>query len=176
MRRSRTVWSAAALAVLAGCVPRPQQTLAPPPPPPRASPPPMAQPVDWMDWPVTPGNWTYVPDGRWTIARFVAPGSGVAAWVRCDTADRTVTIGHNGATGESRMMTVRTTFGVLQWPAQPATGGTAKGMGATRAAQDPGLDRIAFSRGRFTIELPGLPPLVLPTWAEPVRVIEDCRG
>ena len=47
---------------------------------------------------------------------------------------------------------------------------------AMRTASDPGLDQIAFSRGRITIEQPGQPTLVLPTWAEPVRVIEDCRG
>jgi hypothetical protein len=116
-------------------------------------------------------------DDRWTIARFIAaPASKVEAWVRCDTKDRTVTIGHNTATGDARMMTVRTTFGLLQWPASPAAGTGGLGLGATRAANDPGLDQIAFSRGRFTIELPGTAPLVLPTWAEPARVIEDCRG
>ena len=50
------------------------------------------------------------------------------------------------------------------------------GIGAVLAANDPLLDAIAFSRGRFVIEQPGRAPLVLPAWAEIERVIEDCRG
>ena len=42
--------------------------------------------------------------------------------------------------------------------------------------RDPLLDAMAFSRGRFAIEQPGTPPLVLPAWPEIGRVIEDCRG
>lgn len=37
------------------------------------------------------------------------------------------------------------------------------------------LDSIAFSRGRFAVELPGLATLYLPSSAELSRVIEDCR-
>ena len=44
------------------------------------------------------------------------------------------------------------------------------------APNDPLLDAIAFSRGRFVIEQTGQPPLVLPPHAEIGRVIEDCRG
>jgi hypothetical protein len=33
-----------------------------------------------------------------------------------------------------------------------------------------------FSRGRFAVETDGLPTLVLQTWPEPARVVEDCRG
>jgi hypothetical protein len=47
---------------------------------------------------------------------------------------------------------------------------------AALPANDRFLDEIVFSRGRFTVEVPGLPMLVLPAWAEPARVIEDCRG
>lgn len=37
------------------------------------------------------------------------------------------------------------------------------------------LDAIALSRGRFAVEMAGLPTLYLPSWAEVSRVIEDCR-
>lgn len=47
---------------------------------------------------------------------------------------------------------------------------------ASLPANDRFLDQIVFSRGRFTVEVPGLPVLILPSWAEPARVIEDCRG
>jgi hypothetical protein len=34
---------------------------------------------------------------------------------------------------------------------------------------------MAYSRGRFAVEINGLPTLYLPSWAEVGRVIEDCR-
>ena len=42
-------------------------------------------------------------------------------------------------------------------------------------ARDPLLDAMAFSKGRFAIEIAGLPTLYAPSWAEVTRVIEDCR-
>ncbi|HCY02645.1 MAG TPA: hypothetical protein DHU71_07085, partial [Erythrobacter sp.] len=46
---------------------------------------------------------------------------------------------------------------------------------ATLAANDPLLDAMAVTRGRFAVETPGLSTLYLPPWAEVSRVIEDCR-
>jgi hypothetical protein len=43
------------------------------------------------------------------------------------------------------------------------------------APRDPLLDAMAFSRGRFRVEVAKLPPLYLPSWPEVSRVIEDCR-
>lgn len=51
----------------------------------------------------------------------------------------------------------------------------AGGVSASLAPRDPILDAIAYSRGRFMLELPGNPPLYLPSWPELTRVIEDCR-
>jgi hypothetical protein len=48
-------------------------------------------------------------------------------------------------------------------------------LNATLPASDRFLDAIAFSRGRFAVEVQGLERLVLPTWPELARVIEDCR-
>ena len=42
-------------------------------------------------------------------------------------------------------------------------------------ASDPILDAMAFSRGRFALDVAGLAPLYLPAWPEVARVIEDCR-
>ena len=47
---------------------------------------------------------------------------------------------------------------------------------ATLAASDPLFDQIVFSRGRFLVRVAGGGDLVLPSWPEPARVIEDCRG
>jgi hypothetical protein len=75
----------------------------------------------------------------------------------------------------SAQMVVRTTFGVVQWPAT-TDGRTLPHTVAIRAAGDGALDQIAFSRGRFAVEAPGLASLIVPAWPEVTRVIEDCRG
>ena len=46
---------------------------------------------------------------------------------------------------------------------------------ATLAAGDPFLDGMIFSRGRFSAEVAGTPMVMMPSWAEPARVVEDCR-
>jgi hypothetical protein len=43
-------------------------------------------------------------------------------------------------------------------------------------ASDPLLDAIASSRGRIGFGVGVQPPLVVPPWPEPSRVIEDCRA
>jgi len=35
---------------------------------------------------------------------------------------------------------------------------------------------MAYSRGKFAIEVMGLEPLIVLAWPEVSRVIEDCRG
>ena len=42
-------------------------------------------------------------------------------------------------------------------------------------ARDPLLDAIAFSKGRFVVDVVGLPTLYVPSFPEVTRVIEDCR-
>jgi hypothetical protein len=49
-------------------------------------------------------------------------------------------------------------------------------LSADVAASDQLLDAIVFSRGRFGVSVSNQPPLVLPSWAEPQKVIEDCRA
>lgn len=48
--------------------------------------------------------------------------------------------------------------------------------GTALPANDPLIDAMGFSRGRFIVETPGATPLVIPAWAEVQRVAEDCRG
>jgi hypothetical protein len=49
-------------------------------------------------------------------------------------------------------------------------------MLATLPASDTLFDQIAFSRGRFLVRASGGGDLVLPSWPEPARLIEECRG
>jgi hypothetical protein len=149
---------------LAGCATRETAPVAPvpvaeAPPAPPAPPPP---PQDWRDIALTPGDWTYRPGPPGPAAIF---GAGAPAFtLRCDSAARRVVLERDGATAGARL-TLRTSFGERSIPA-----------GSTLPAADPLLDQIVFSRGRFTVAAEGLPMLVIPSWPEPARTIEDCRG
>jgi hypothetical protein len=163
--RAITLGAAIAALALAGCatrepapvVPAPPPEIAPPAPPP--SPPP---PQDWRDIALTPGDWSYRPETTGSSARFGAEAP--AFILRCDSAARQVVVERSGAAAGARL-TVRTSFGERAIPA-----------GSALPAADPFLDQIVFSRGRFTVAAEGLPMLVIPSWPEPARTIEDCRG
>ena len=166
----------ALLTIAGSCVPatpRPSNTHVALPPsrlPPVVSLPPPA--ADWRDWPVTPGTWAYRRDERGAVAMFGQPGADASAVLRCDLPNRRMFLSRTGAATGG--FTVRTSS-VTRQLATGATGGTPAYVAATLAANDPLLDAMAFSRGRFTLEQPGQPPLVLPAWAEVGRVVEDCR-
>jgi hypothetical protein len=49
------------------------------------------------------------------------------------------------------------------------------GVLAQIPSRDPLLDAMAFSKGRFAVEIVGLPTLYAPAYPEVTRVIEDCR-
>lgn len=151
---------------LAACTttppPRPAPRPAPLPVQPRPAAP-AAPPTDWRDIPVTPGGWSYARDAAGSSASFTEAGGAVDFVMRCDSATHRVGLTRPGATGS---ILITTSYAPMRWPASPVM----------LAASDLFLDRIAFSRGRFTVESAGTARLVLPAWAEPARVIEDCRG
>lgn len=165
---------------VAGCVPKreaptpapqPQQVQPQPRPQTPAPPPPRA---DWRDMPLTPGGWIYRNQGNSSQALF-GPASGEAAFiVRCDRVRREVSLWRQGTTS-GNMMTVRNTASARNLPlsvqAQPLPY-----VWSALPASDRFLDATVFSRGRFTVEVPGTPVLVIPSWPEPARVLEDCRG
>lgn len=124
----------------------------------------------WQYRPATVGDWVYRADGGGTVAVFTGRLTGAALTFRCETASRRISVTRAGAAQNA--MTVRTNYGSVSWP---ATGGSS-GTVAFRAANDATLDQIAYSRGRFAIEVVGLDMLILPPWAEVARVIEDCRA
>ncbi|MEJ7932908.1 hypothetical protein WG907_01385 [Sphingobium sp. AN558] len=172
------------LLLLSSCVgPAPQaphSSTAPPPAPRRPVPAPaaaMPAPVplatEWQYRPATPGNWTYRAESAGSVALF-GPGAGDARFsIRCDRAGGRMTFARPGGVGQGAM-TIRTSGGAANWPVTPAAGAAA--TVAIRAASDAMLDQIAYSRGRFMVEVAGLEPLYLPAWGEVSRVIEDCRG
>jgi hypothetical protein len=160
---------------LASCAPRSAPQPAPPPaepPPPRPAPAPLPPPTPapaWQDAPLSPGDWTY--DAATSSARFGPPGQ-PSFVVRCE-AGREVTLERRGAPPVTAgALTFRTSTTARTVPARSGT----EGLAATLPANDPLLDAIVFSRGRFAVEAGMLPPLIVPTWPEAARAIEDCRG
>ncbi|OYW44254.1 MAG: hypothetical protein B7Z08_12565 [Sphingomonadales bacterium 32-68-7] len=161
---------------LSGCVappqsppPAPAPAPAPPPAPtPAPAPPPVPPPFtgNWMDAPITPGNWRYTPGA----ATFGDAGAPLLA-LRCDRVRGMITIARTGGAPDPLAMTVRTEF--TDRSLQTVVQGGA--LVAAVSAGDAILDAMAFSKGRFAVEMPGLPALYVPSWPEVLRVIEDCR-
>ncbi|MDT9600998.1 hypothetical protein [Sphingosinicella rhizophila] len=174
--------ASASMLLAAACVPRvetpparpaPVQPQPAPSPAPTPPPPPAAVP-DWSDIPLTPGTWSYRSDAAGSEARFGMAGSEVRLSLRCDRAQRRVILSREGsATGG--WLEIRTSFGARNVPATVRADPLPHSR-ATFAASDSFLDSIVFSRGRFTVDAPELPILVVPTWPETARVVEDCRG
>ncbi|MBN8808197.1 MAG: hypothetical protein J0I47_08165 [Sphingomonas sp.] len=159
-----------AVVTLAGCVAPPAPVAPPrvvvaPPPVPVVAPVPPPLAADWNDWPFTPGDWRYLQQPGATVGRFETAGQAALTLI-CDRFTRLVRL-----TGIAPApATIRTTS--LTRVVAPGTGEPA----LVFAANDPLLDAIAFSRGRFVVEQAGRAPLVLRPYAEIGRVIEDCRG
>ncbi|MGS1016644.1 hypothetical protein [Allosphingosinicella humi] len=163
-----------AIAAIAGCIPAPRAPAPQPPAPPPVAPPalPPAPPLAWQDLPLSPGTWSY--DAARPQAVFGSVNGGPSFAVRCDHAARLVILsrvgGMGGGSAGGGAMTIRTSFGARSLPT------SAPDVSASLPANDRFLDSMVFSRGRFTVEVPGAPMLVIPAWPEPARVIEDCRG
>ena len=164
--------------LIVGCVPRVAPPVRPTPAPPQPSAPPTpvaAAPTgDWRDWPITPGDWVYRQDARGSIALFGARGADADFTIRCDRAARQVYLSRKGTAPAATAMTIVTTSQTRALRSLP-TGGTPPYMAASLQPNDTLLDAIGFSRGRFLVEHTGLPILVVPAWAEVLRVTEDCR-
>ncbi|WP_226018629.1 hypothetical protein [Novosphingobium sp. FKTRR1] len=174
--------------------PAPQQRPAPLPAPPPvqqirpAAPLPSgnAAPVDWHDAPLADGIWRYRAEPGGSLAAFVTPAGQTVLSLRCNRAERTVAISRSGIAAPAQ-----------QDPAQSSTGAVATAVPAsisastqqrrltasyrapalviTLPAQDSLLDALAFSRGRFAVDIYGTTMLVVPAWSEVARVVEDCR-
>jgi hypothetical protein len=168
-RRFRLAACLILLAGAAGCVPRgapPAPQPAPPPPaPPPAPPAPAPAPIAWEDGPLAAGDWSYSAAGTAPQAGFGAPGAMLFA-LRCAAEQRIGIVRFGAANGP---IAIVTSFGERILPA------STDGQAAVLPASDPLFDQIAFSRGRFLVRSAG-GDLVLPSWPEPARLIEDCRG
>lgn len=161
----------ALLTLATACAPQaviPPAPVRPAPPPTRPAPPPVApsRSSDWRDWPQTPGTWRYA-NGR---AQFGQPGAMPALTMECRQGQVALIIA--GAASQPVPAAITTTS---QQRALSAVPSDAQSLAITLPARDNLLDAMAFSRGRFMVDVNGLPTLILPAWAEVGRVVEDCR-
>ena len=166
MRRWTSLLAAATLlsACATGRSPAPAPERGPPTARPEPVPPPDPAPAeqspqDSPDPPLTSGDWSYSEEPRGSAARFGAAGAERFS-LRCDLGRRRIVLARQGSSGA---MTLVTTYG-------------RRALAAELPSDDPLLDEMAFSRGRFTVEAEGLEPLILPAWPEPARVVDDCRA
>jgi hypothetical protein len=129
-------------------------------------------PVAWQDMPIAPGEWRWASEGGQSTARFGPAGQTVALLACRNRAVALVRYGQAGATRPAPTVIIRTSS------ASRPNAATAQPGAVTLVldARDPLLDAMAFSRGRFAIEVEGMAALALPSWPEVARVIDDCRA
>jgi len=107
--------------------------------------------------PLASGQWSYVATAAGSEARYDGYLS-----IRCDRTSRTVTVMRPGVA--PAVLTVITDMTTRNLP-----------VGGRLLANDPILDAMAFSRGRFLVSGGGV-TLAIPSWPEAARSIEDCRS
>lgn len=151
-----------------------------PAPRPAAPPPAVALPAappqeDWRDVALTPGTWAWRGAGDRSLAQFGPPGQPALFALSCDRAASLVSFSRAGTIPAPSTMRFTTSFGVFALAAGGG-GGTPPAIVARTGATDPHLDQLAFSRGRFLVDVEGSERLVLPAWPEVARVVEDCRS
>ena len=165
-------------AMLAGCVSTPPKQVAKlqPPAAPAVALPAAPPTQDWRDVPLTPGRWSWHGGaGRASIAQYGAAGQPAQFALRCDITTHAVFFSRAGSLATTAApMLFTTSFGTFSFIAGNG-GGEPPAIIAQAAAHGPHLDQLAFSRGRFLVDVDGQPRLVLPSWPEVARVIEDCR-
>lgn len=140
-----------------------------------AAAPTQATPDDtYLDAPQTPGTWEYEDEPGEKLALFGENPRQPIFLVRC--GDGAIALGR--VTGEEqtearamRVVTETVTSELVAGPVPPMP----FILAADLDPNDPLLDAMAITKGRFAIEVEGLEPLYLPAWTEVSRVIEDCR-
>ncbi len=177
MRRSLIL---AASLCLSGCAtiprpvaPRPQPTIAPKPAP--LPPRPIA--LDWKDRSFSKGVWTLVQDTAGISARFGPPGMEPEFSSACVGATGIVKFARAGSLPElmTATMMLASTDTSKSYPAINSNKTPATIVSQT-SADDPHLDSLAFSRGRMLVSIVGTEELVIPSWPEFARVVEECRS
>lgn len=143
--------------------------------------PPAAPGADWRDVPLPEGTWSWSLRAEGSAARYGGVGQPPIAVLQCDRAAGVVRLAvpWAPAPGDSmaaREATITTSTSSGPAMAEPRTVDGQTMLALALPASSRLLDAMAFSRGRFRVQIGGLPALVLPAWSEVGRVVEDCRG
>lgn len=119
------------------------------------------------------GTWNYESTADGSVATFSNQSGFIQIWIHCTRANRHVIIARPAAAA-APFVTISSSSLTRNVPASfnSETGRLTIDL----APYDPLLDAIATSRGRIGLSVEGQTPLVAPAWAEPARVIEDCRA
>lgn len=174
-------------AALAACVPASEAPAPAAAPRPAASPAPQQRSVapqtilqappstNWIDAPLTPGAWRYIDYGVGKGKRALfSQGDEDLFDVTCvfePQGPQILLIRDGRPPSDPVQMTIRTETAQRTLAARAAN----RHAIAAVPVSDPLLDAMALSKGRFAVEVFGVTPLYLPSWAEVSRVIEDCR-
>ena len=165
----------APVAVTAPLPPRAPVALRPP-----AAPIAQATP-DWRDVQMPAGRWNWAARDGGSAAQFASDGQAALAIVQCDRPAGVITVALPadsrsvpGAT--PRAASITTSTSTAAFVAEPRLIDGQAMLAITLPVSDHMLDAMAFSRGRFRVAITGIAPVILPSWAEVGRVVEDCRG
>lgn len=125
--------------------------------------------------------WTWNPRAEGSTARYAAAGQPPLAILQCDRLDGVVLIAlpwsapaGDSAAPHAAAITASTSSGPASAEPRIIDGLTTLAIALPVSSRM--LDAMAFSRGRFRVQIGGMPALVLPSWSEVGRVVEDCRG
>jgi len=178
MKANRIAVGFLVLAALGGCVAERKVAPAPAPGPafrpPAPLPPVVAPPADWRDAAFSPGDWSHGAGTTGSVASYGQLGGDPLLTLRCDRAASRIVLSRAGSASGQVPLSGITSNASRDFTAR-ALYGPAPSLAVSFTPRDPILDGIAFSRGRWAVEVPGLPTLTLPAWPEVARVIEDCR-
>lgn len=151
----------------------PPKTRAPATPPPISAALPVTAAAGWADLAQSKGGWQYESDGAVSRAIFGDNPFRPALVIACIRAESRVGIAVRGTPPGPRRMEILTE--TAQRALNAANQPEVDGVSATLAPGDALLDAMALSKGRFAVAVDGAGILIVPSWAEVSRVIEDCR-
>jgi len=151
----------------------PAKPRAPSTPPPVSAALPVTGAYGWADLAPSNGGWQYESDGAVSRALFGDNPFRPAMVIACMRAEGRVGIAVRGTPPGPRRMEILTE--TAQRALTAANQPDIDGVAAILAPGDPLLDAMALSKGRFAVAVDGAGMLIVPSWAEVSRVIEDCR-
>ena len=128
----------------------------------------------YLDAPQTPGVWAYDKEPGESFALFGEAGMRERFLLRCGDGAVSLAVMTGETQEQSRSMRVTTETVTAALEAAPVPS-QARIIAADLDPNDPLLDAMAITKGRFAVEVEGFEPFYLPAWTEVSRVIEDCR-